>query len=177
MQTELSMSIEELHKLYAHNVYRYAYRRILDIDTAKQITNDTFRIAWQRGIPPSNEPLPWLLVTAKNLVRNEQRAQGREARLASKAAAAQVLAQRDHGPDNLSEQVQLILQSLREKDREALMLAYWDSLPMAEIATVMQCSIESAKSRLFRARKAFARKAPSNVSKGGSITWTTSKNS
>lgn len=169
MQTEISMSVEELHRLYAQNVYRYTYRRILDIEAAKQITNDTFRIAWQRGIPPSSEALPWLLVTAKYLVSNEKRAQGREARLASKVAAAQFLTKQNRGSDDLSEQVHLILHSLREKDREVLMLAYWDSLPTAEIAVVLQCSVESAKSRLFRARRAFERKASSNVLRAGSI--------
>lgn len=167
MQTELRNSVEELHRLYAQNVYRYTYRRILDIELAQQITNDAFRIAWQRGVPPSQEPLPWLLVTAKNLINNEKRAQTRQTKLARKAAAAQLTDGREHH-SIVGEEVRTVLASLREKEREVLMLAYWDSLPVAEIALVLGCSVESAKSRLFRARKAFERKAPSNFLKGGS---------
>jgi DNA-directed RNA polymerase specialized sigma24 family protein len=49
------------------------------------------------------------------------------------------------------------LDYLREKDREILLLAYWDDLSLADIAEVLGCSESAAGVRLFRARKAFAR--------------------
>lgn len=159
--------VEELHRLYSQNVYRFTYRRILDIDSAQQITNDAFRLAWHRNIPVGPEALPWLLVTAKKLVSNEIRALNREKQLARKARE-QHLEQRRGNSSELSEQVQTILETLREKDREVLMLTYWDGLSTTEIAAVLECSVESIKSRLFRARKAFERKAPSSMLKGGS---------
>ena len=39
---------------------------------------------------------------------------------------------------------------------------------LAEIAAILDCSPDSAKSRLFRARKAFSKKAPNQMLKGGS---------
>lgn len=42
-------AVEELHRLYSQNVYRFTYRRILDIASAQQITNDVFRLAWHRN--------------------------------------------------------------------------------------------------------------------------------
>lgn len=167
MEARTELDVEELHRLYAQNVYRYAYRRILDIEAARLITNDAFRIAWQRAIPVGPEALPWLLVTARHLVSNEIRSRGRERELALKVTDQHVTALRDNGSP-LGEQVQAVLENLRGKDREVLMLAYWDGLSTAEIAAVLTCSLESAKSRLFRARKAFARKAPTSMLKGGS---------
>lgn len=167
MEARTELDVEELHRLYAQNVYRYAYRRILDIEAARQITNDAFRLAWQRAIPVGPEALPWLLVTARHLVSNEIRSLGRERKLALKATDQYVTALKDNGSP-LGEQVQSVLEKLRGKDREVLMLAYWDGLSTAEIAAVLTCSLESAKSRLFRARKAFARKAPTSMLKGGS---------
>lgn len=111
--------------------------------------------------------MPWLLVTAKKLVSNEIRALNREKQLARKAAE-QHFAQRQGNGSELGEQVQAILETLREKDREVLMLTYWDGLSTAEIAAVLECSLESIKSRLFRARKAFERRTPSSMLKGGS---------
>ncbi len=167
METDTKLAVEELHRLYSQNVYRYVYRRILDIDAARQITNDAFRLAWQRSIPVGPEALPWLLVTAKNLVSNENRSLGRESKLARMAAAQQLTEQRSNSSD-LGEHVQEVLEALRPKDREVLMLAYWDGLSTLEISSVLECSLESAKSRLFRARKAFERKAPTSMLKGGS---------
>lgn len=47
------------------------------------------------------------------------------------------------------------------------MLAYWDGLSTSDIAAVLECSVESAKSRLFRARKAFELKAQTSMLKDG----------
>lgn len=40
------------------------------------------------------------------------------------------------------------------------MLAYWDGFRGADLAAVLGCGEATAASRLFRARKAFARLAP-----------------
>lgn len=167
METRTASDVEELHRLYAQNVYRYAYRRILDVESARQITNDSFRLAWQRAIPVGPDALPWLLVTARNLVSNEIRSKGREQKLALKVATQRVTGLRNE-ESQLGEQVRSVLETLRVKDREVLMLAYWDGLSTTEISAVLECSVESAKSRLFRARKAFAHKAPTSMLKGGS---------
>lgn len=167
METRTSLDVEELHRLYSQNVYRYAYRRVLNIESARQITNDAFRLAWQRAIPVGPDALPWLLVTARNLVSNEIRSLGREQKLALKVASQHVTGLRNN-ESQLGEQVRTVLETLREKECEVLMLAYWDGLSTTEISAVLECSVESAKSRLFRARKAFARKAPTSMLKGGS---------
>ena len=167
METRTSLDVEELHRLYSQNVYRYAYRRVLNVESARQITNDAFRLAWQRAIPVGPDALPWLLVTARNLVSNEIRSLGREQKLALKVASQHVAGLRNN-ESQLGDEVRTVLETLREKEREVLMLAYWDGLSTAEISAVLECSVESAKSRLFRARKAFARKAPTSMLKGGS---------
>lgn len=166
MQARTATDVEELHRLHSRSVFRYAYRRVLDIECARQITNDAFRLAWQRAVAPGPDALPWLLVTARNLLSNEIRSRGRERKLALKLAAQQ-LTERRSDASGLSGNVQAVLGLLRDKDREVLMLAYWDGLPVAEIATVLGCSVESAKSRLFRARKAFKRESPKMMLNGG----------
>lgn len=168
MQVEIQTeaAVAELHKLYVHQIYRYVYRRTLDQDLAKHIANDAFRLAWQRTIPVNQDALPWLLVTARNLLRNEFRSQGREHALTLKLAAEQ-RAQRPGQSSDTDAAVHGVLDALREKDREVLALAYWDGLELTEIASFLGCSLEAAKSRLFRARKAFERKAPKELLKGG----------
>ncbi|GAA4365938.1 sigma-70 family RNA polymerase sigma factor [Paeniglutamicibacter cryotolerans] len=166
-EARTASAVEQLHRLHAGRVYGYAYRRVRDIELARQVTNDVFRIAWQRELEPGPEALPWLLVTARNLVANEVRALGREAKLRLKLAAEHMAAGRASDAD-ASAAVHEVLGSMRPKDREVLMLAYWDDMDMAQMAALLECSVESAKSRLFRARKAFGRLAPTTLLKGGS---------
>ncbi|RAX50834.1 hypothetical protein DQ353_00060 [Arthrobacter sp. AQ5-05] len=166
VETQASAAVEELHRLHSKNVHRYVYGRLLDIEASRQIANDAFRLAWQRGISPGADALPWLLVAARNLVGNELHSMGREKNLVFKAAAAQ-LSERGGRDSGLDDQVHEVLDALRAKDREVLILAYWDALSIAEIAAVLECSHESAKSRLFRARNAVDRKAPTSMLKGG----------
>ena len=54
-------------------------------------------------------------------------------------------------------QLALALASLRERDREALMLVAWDGLDHRTAATVMGCSTGSLTVRLHRARRRLAR--------------------
>ncbi|WP_253905761.1 sigma-70 family RNA polymerase sigma factor [Arthrobacter sp. H5] len=58
---------------------------------------------------------------------------------------------------------------LREKEREILLLAYWDDLAVVEIAEVLQCTQSAAKVRLHRARKAFAELLPTALMAEGDV--------
>ncbi|MGO4229800.1 sigma factor-like helix-turn-helix DNA-binding protein [Arthrobacter sp. YAF34] len=56
-----------------------------------------------------------------------------------------------------------VLARLRERDREVLMLSYWDELTTAELAQTLGCSSSAAAVRLHRARRAFAKAAPAHL--------------
>ncbi|MBV1780478.1 sigma-70 family RNA polymerase sigma factor [Paeniglutamicibacter sp. ABSL32-1] len=166
MGARTALHVEELHRQYSQRVYGYVYRRTSDVQSAQQITNDVFRIAWQHQKEPSEDALPWLLVTARNLVANEYRAQRRQRSLIEKLGSSE-LARRPQPENDPGAAVREVLNTLRPQEREILMLAYWDSLSLNEISTILRCSPDSAKSRLFRARKAFSKKAPNQMLKGG----------
>lgn len=163
-----TLDVEDLHRLHSTAVYRYIYRRVPAPDVAAELANDVFRIAWQRGIAQDDAALPWLLVTARNLVANEQRSTGRRRRLESKARDEALVALRsaDHGPEQI---VRDVLDKLSARDREVLMLAYWDGLRGIDLAELLDCTVDSAKTRLSRARKAFARLAPRELMEGGTL--------
>ncbi len=58
-----------------------------------------------------------------------------------------------------------VLQQLDEKDQNILLLAYWDELPVKEIAEILELSITNTKVSLFRARKRFSRIWPEKTAK------------
>jgi RNA polymerase sigma-70 factor (ECF subfamily) len=60
------------------------------------------------------------------------------------------------------------LASLREEDREALLLVAWDRLRNADAARVIGCSTSTFAVRLHRARRRLARVLKSQMTEGTS---------
>lgn len=122
------------------------------------ICSDAIAIAWQKRHKiasqepgQSNDPLtPFLILTARNLIRNLERKINTSNRhlkdlLSDDAPSAEALALEDN---NLNR----ALRRLRPKDRELLLLLAWNELPIAEIAVVLGMSKANVSVRLNRAR-------------------------
>jgi len=93
-----------------------------------------------------------LFAVARNVIGNAYRGRDRQRALQQRLEAFASVAS---APDSDNALVESALLALREKDRDVLLLAYWDDLSIAEIAGILQCSQSAAKVRLYRAREAF----------------------
>ena len=134
-------------------VTRYVTRRV-DPDAVQEIVAEVFLIAWRRFDSVPDNALPWLLVTARNLVGNEYRRRARTDRLTQRVAAVRPAGQHDWIDDELDRiTVRQALASLRTVDQEVLRLADWDDLSPTDAATVAGCSVATYKMRLHRARR------------------------
>ena len=58
------------------------------------------------------------------------------------------------------EQVRQAVESLPEKQKAALVLSYYQQLSYREIASVLDCSIGTVKTQMYRALKTLAQKLP-----------------
>lgn len=135
------------------DVTRYVVRRV-DPDEVQEIVSEVFLTAWRRFDSVPTNPLPWLLVIARNLVGNEYRRRARVDRLVNKLAVSSRAP--EHDPmDDLVDRVGIraALASLRPLDQEVLRLAEWDDLSPADAATVLGCSVPTYRVRLHRARR------------------------
>jgi len=136
-------------------VIAYAMRRARSPEDAADVVAETFVIAWRRleDIPPGQDGLLWLYVTARHVLANH----GRRLRLRDELAGR--LADELRGPglrhepqDEESILALFCLNSLPPAEREVLMLAGWEGLSAAEIGRVLGCSPTAARIRLHRAR-------------------------
>ncbi len=141
--------------------------------TAEDAVSDTFMVAWRKfdDIPP--EPRGWLIVTARNTIRNRYRTQARAVALEVRlqqitqlaAESADVTAERR--ADLLT-----ALSALTDDEREAILLVSWDGLTGTEAAKVLGCSHGALRVRVHRARQKMAAAlgdaAPNPVSLGSS---------
>jgi RNA polymerase sigma factor (sigma-70 family) len=138
-------------------LYRYARNRGLSEADAEDLIAATLEIAWRRlADVPMDDGLPWLYSVARNLYRNQRRAEVRRAALfASLRAVTRFVASADLGTTD-AEAVRNALSDLSPDDQEILRLVAWDGLSPAQAAIVLGCGPEAARARLYRARNRLA---------------------
>lgn len=141
---------------YSHRVQAYAMRHT-DADTASEVVSETFLIAWRRLADVPGEAMPWLLVVARNTIRNAHRSSYRARALrAELARIAAVLPPVTPGAEETALEREALLRALATltpKEREAVLLTSWDGLTGAEAARVADCSVSAFQVRLHRARR------------------------
>ncbi|GGP84249.1 RNA polymerase sigma factor [Streptosporangium pseudovulgare] len=147
------------HEHY-ESVLRYAWRRV-GPDDAPDIAAETFRIAWEKyGRLPRDEPLPWLYVTARNLMSNllrkEERRDGLTGLLLGDTGPR--AGEEDHSVAVATRHTVLAaLNRLSDGDRELVLLVCWEGLDLRQAAKIVGCSRPAATMRLHRARKRLQR--------------------
>jgi RNA polymerase sigma-70 factor, ECF subfamily len=147
-------AIGGLYESHAAAVHGYALRRS-DRDTADEVTAQVFLVAWRRRAEVPEEALPWLYGVARRALADQRRGASRRSKLGQRLRSVAIeepaeLVLDDRG---LTE----ALSRLSARDREALLLCYWEELEPAQMARVMGCSRSAAAVRLHRARRRLAR--------------------
>lgn len=144
--------LEELFTAHAPAVRAYALRRT-DPASADDVVMEVFVIACRRPDAVPAEPLPWLLGCARRVLANQRRSGRRSEALVTRIGAALPASpvEADAG-----ERLERALSTLREPDREVLLLNAWDDLDGAALGAVLGCSRTTAGVRLHRARRRLA---------------------
>ena len=132
----------------------YATRRT-DHASAIDAAAETFSIAWRRleDVPPEPQTLPWLYGVARRVLANQRRGDARRSALHDRLR--QIWTEPVVDEHSMAELHPLCsaLESLSPDDRDIVLLAGAEGLSSAEIANVLEVSVEVARNRLSRARK------------------------
>lgn len=149
--------LDALWRAHAVRVQAYALRHA-DPDTAQDVLAEVFVVAWRRLDDVPEDALPWLLVVARNLLRNAERARRRRERLTETLGRLES-ATAGTAPDVVAAERDTLLRALAdltETEREALLLVSWDGLSPADAAQVAGCTRAAFHVRLHRARRRLA---------------------
>lgn len=133
------------------SVERFVRYRLSGAD-ADDVLQETY-IAAHRNISAlrSRESfLPWILSIARNKCRDHYR--GRKDDTVSLETAE---CEPEHEPTGIVDAVRETLDVLPARDREVLILTYFDELPQAEIAARLNIPVGTVKSRLHAAKRRF----------------------
>jgi len=126
---------------------------------ASDLAQETFVRVWlQRDkFRPGAEFRPWLFAIAVNLARNRLRWWRRRPEVTLEAWSGEDGA--EHGAAAVvrrerAEAVRAAVMRLPRDLQEAVVLAEYENLPQAEIATITGSTVKAVESRLYRARAA-----------------------
>jgi RNA polymerase sigma-70 factor (ECF subfamily) len=149
---------------YMRRAYHAALGLVGSHDDAMDLSQEAFVRAYRAmGRFREGEPFyPWYYRILRNLCFNHFRDRGRRRRLLREAGAAgQRPAAANPAPDptllaersEIREAVWAAIGSLREEEREVIVLREFQGLAYKEIAEMVGCPIGTVMSRLFSARK------------------------
>lgn len=144
--------LTSMYDAHAAKIYAYALRH-RGPNEADDVVAEVFAIAAKRVDVVPEAALPWLVLTARNVMNNGRRAADR--RRALIANLSHLSGARAESPDDIVSERDAMLTALDQlswREREALLLVSWDGLSSADAASVARCSQRAFKARLARAR-------------------------
>ena len=145
--------IERWFRAYGGRVLAYLLHRT-DSDTAQDVLQEVFVIAYRKAETVPQPPLGWLFGTARRVLANTSRGDRRREQLALRVGANLTDPSPDEsGPGQL---VNDTLARISSADREVLTLSAWYELTGDEAAQALGCSRSAYGVRLHRARRRFA---------------------
>ena len=155
-------TLVEKHRKWIHSL---AWREIGDFHAAQEITQDTFIQAY-KSLPSLRDPnrfSGWLHVIAKRqciewLRRKPMTMQSLDAMPNAELERVSYARYLDEeraqaSTDGLREIVERLLQKLPVNERSVMVLHYYKGLTCEEVSVLLDVSLNTVKSRLYRARK------------------------
>jgi RNA polymerase sigma-70 factor (ECF subfamily) len=152
-------SLRVLYRAYGRRVYAFALNTLRDPHEAEQVLIDTMFEVWRQATRFNRACrfTTWLLGIARNKALHVLRARTPvhddladvEARLACEDGDPYLAAWERQRRERLMHS----LEELPQAQRECLRLALLDGLSLVEIARIQHCPANTAKARLFRARR------------------------
>jgi RNA polymerase sigma-70 factor, ECF subfamily len=152
-------AFEELYRRYARAVLGLALRRLGDRGRAEDAMQDAFAAIWRSAASfdqTRGQGAPWLFTVARNAIVDGLR------RTPEPAADPPEETARDPGPADRAEtswvawRVHRALETLPERERPVIELAYWAGMSQSEIAEYLDVPLGTVKTRT---RAALARLA------------------
>ena len=148
------MDFEDFYGRYVDRVSAYVLRHA-SIRDAEDIVAETFTVAWRKRVERLADPMPWLIVTARNITRQVRRKEISRGEIfvrltdlmQTSSPSAEITAlRRAELSDGLA--------ALDELSREALLLTTWDGLSGIDAARVLGITPGALRVRVHRARTA-----------------------
>lgn len=151
-------AFKELYLVYHRRLARFLMRMTRHHDVIEEIINDTLWTVWQKAgeFRGASRVSTWIVGIAyrralKTLRRSAMRPQATQEETAAVDA---------HSIDEEREWIECALAELPLEQRSVLELSYLMGHSCEEVAEIMQCPVNTVKTRMFHAREKLRRSLP-----------------
>lgn len=146
-------AMKELYLLYHRRLARFLMRLTARYDLAEEIINDTFWVVWQHAgdFRGASRVSTWILGIAYR--RGLKTLRYAAAPPADAEAAMEAATDEPGSQAELNEWLDVALARLPAEQRMVIELAYHLGHSCEEIAAIMECPVNTVKTRMFHARK------------------------
>jgi len=148
-------AFEELYNLYHRRLARFLTRLTRHYDVAEEIINDTFWIVWRkaRDFRGESQPSTWIFGIAYRKARNAFRSSSRIVSGENLETFPPPLTYDEPmQTEELRDWLMHALVQLPLEQRLAVQLCYELGFSCEEISNIMDCPVNTVKTRLFHAR-------------------------
>lgn len=149
---ESEIAFTELYNRYAPRIHAYCYRIVGNPEQAEDIFQETFLRFYRSAQSErmmTNVP-GYLLTIARNLCLNHKRDRRQMVSIDSMQFSAE---DTNHERTELLELITMALELLEFEYREAFVLREYNGLSYAQIAEVVNTTVPTIKTRVFRAKQ------------------------
>ena len=165
----------EIVNRYGDSVLGYLIKMTGDKEQAEDLFQETFKRVHEKSHTfKGSEFKRWLFKIATNVTydgfRKKQRIESRGIKLISnndqEDLVSTAAADNSSNPSvatvkaEQAEQVRQAVESLPDKQKATLVMAYYQQLSYREVAVALDCSIGTVKTQMYRALKTLAQKLP-----------------
>ena len=146
-------AMKELYLLYHRRLARFLMRLTTRYDLAEEIINDTFWVVWQHAgdFRGASRVSTWIMGIAYRRGLKTLRYAGPPP--ADVDVEAEAGSEEPTKQEELNEWLDVALQRLPHEQRMVIELAYHVGHSCEEIASIMECPVNTVKTRMFHARR------------------------
>ena len=151
-------SFKALYEKYVRQVFSFVYKITKDNKLTEEVVNDTMFEVWKGAgnFKGNSAVLTWIFGIAHNKSMNELRKKRPEAldpeefsRFASSDETAEEVVMKKDRSQRMNE----ALGELSPEHRTVLELTFYNGLSYQEIAEIMECPVNTVKTRMFYAKE------------------------
>lgn len=136
---------------YWSRVRRHVACFVDNADEVDEIAAEVFVVAWRKLNPSKPMELRWFLRVADNKLRDVMRRGQSRTRAIEAMTRGMQASEELHPLEALA--LRQALQSLNARERQVVVLTYWDGLSAGEVSEVLRCSQAAVWTTLTRARQ------------------------
>jgi RNA polymerase sigma-70 factor, ECF subfamily len=148
-------ALEELYLSYHRRLARFLSRFTPRYENVEEIINDTFMVVWQsaKDFRYASQVSTWIIGIAYRRALKSLKSRGQRQYETVPIENAPLVAPDELGDAETAEWILLGMQQLPTEQRLALEFAYGHGHSCEEIAEIMECPVNTVKTRMFNARR------------------------